>query len=349
VLVPTDNSGLTGGATYSYRGLGLPVIGLNASQNWTRIGVVEERTQPFAILGDLRDREREVDVSATWLRQRYRSSVAATVAAGVQRHDYRATPDSLLALVDTSGRYNPAVIPVMTIAGGFAAYSIPPFAISPEDGLAAAVTVRDRLKSGFTSTGPPTISTVGTLAVFKSVPLPGYSHSVVALRGALGDADTRSNGYYQVGGISGSTFQIVPGIAIGEGAQTFGVRGYEPATLIGVRALAGSAEYRMPLSLDERSAGILPLFLERTSLTVFGDYGAAWCPSTAGGRAVCTDEILQRRSALTSAGAELNVNAGLLSWDVPYRFRLGAAFPLANVAAVGRPRLVWYLTSGVSF
>jgi hypothetical protein len=350
LLIPTDNSGLTGGLTYTYNGLGVPALELDASQDWTRLGVISEREPPFSIMGDVRERQREADVSATWTRQRYRSALAVTAAAGLERNDFLATPsDTLLPLVDTSGRYNSATIPTVTLAAAYATYSIPPFAISPEDGLSTAVTVQDQLKSGVTSMGPPTLSTVGTLSLYKALPLPGYSHSVFALHAAGGYADTRANGYFEVGGISGGTFQILPGIAIGGGAQTFGVRGFEPATLLGVEAFAGSAEYRMPLRLDATSVGILPFFLQRSSLTFFGDYGVAWCPSTAGDREVCTDQILQRRTGISSAGAELNVDAGLLSWDVPYRFRLGAALPLLNGQAAGLPRIVWYVTSGVSF
>ena len=78
----------------------------------------------------------------------------------------------------------------------------------------------------------------------------------------------------------------------------------------------------MPLMLDEESVGILPFFLQRSSvLTLFGDYGVAWCPEYGGWPLSGTDQILQRRTGISSAGAELNVDAGLLSWDVPYRFR----------------------------
>ena len=52
---------------------------------------------------------------------------------------------------------------------------------------------------------------------------------------------------------------------------------------------------------------------------------------------------------LSSVGAELNLTIGLLSWDVPYRFRLGLAAPMANRDTFGRQTLQMYLIGGMSF
>ena len=85
-----------------------------------------------------------------------------------------------------------------------------------------------------------------------------------------------------------NTFEIVPGYVIGEGRRTFPVRGFEAGTVAGIRAFAGSVEYRVPLFLVGNSPSILPFFVDRSSLTLFGDYGTAWCPSVKAGREVCT-------------------------------------------------------------
>ena len=69
------------------------------------------------------------------------------------------------------------------------------------------------------------------------------------MRGAGGWADDNANGYFAVGGVSGTTFQIIPGYVLGEGFKTFPVRGFPSGTLLGTRALVGSAEYRVPLLL----------------------------------------------------------------------------------------------------
>ena len=73
--------------------------------------------------------------------------------------------------------------------------------------------------------------------LFKALDLPGYSHHVLAGRLAGGWADTKSNAYFEVGGLSGSTFQVFSGYTIGEGRRTFPVRGFAPATLRGIRAV----------------------------------------------------------------------------------------------------------------
>ena len=171
-----------------------------------------------------------------------------TAAAGLERNDYLATPSDTAAPTQPTrrGRYNSrADDPTLDARDGVRHVFRPSFRdLTGGWRCKAALTVQDQLKSGLTSTGPPTLSTVGTLSLYKALPLPGYSHSVFAVRAAGGYADTRANGYFEVGGVSGSTFQILPGIAIGGGTQTFGVRGFDPATLLGTeRPLRGRLSY----------------------------------------------------------------------------------------------------------
>jgi hypothetical protein len=97
------------------------------------------------------------------------------------------------------------------------------------------------------------------------------------------------------------------------------------------------------------SPGVLPFFFDRSSLTLFGDYGTAWCPSVRSGRDVCNRATQTDRLVIASVGAELNLNLGVLSWDSPYRFRLGAAAPTYNRHYFNRPAVQAYLVAGVSF
>ena len=154
-----------------------------------------------------------------------------------------------------------------------------------------------------------------------------------------------------MGGASGSSFQIIPGYTIGEGRKTFPVRGFQPGTLIGTRALTGSVEYRIPLLMTGGAPGPLPFFFDRSSLTLFADYGTAWCPNVKAGREVCnnSDPTLTSQLDMGSAGAELNLNLGVLSWDSPYRFRLGVAMPTQNGDRFGQRSVQVYVTAGVSF
>jgi outer membrane protein assembly factor BamA len=192
---------------------------------------------------------------------------------------------------------------------------------------------------------------VTAASVYKSLDLPGFAHHVLALRGAAGVSDDRASGYFFVGGVSGSSFQLIPGYTLGEGRQTFPVRGYSSETLAGTRAIAGSAEYRIPLLLIGGAPGPLPFFFDRSSLSFFGDYGSAWCPNIAAGREVCNTNtpLLTQRVSIASAGAELNLNLAVLSWDNPYRFRLGVVSPQHNAAYFGRQTIQFYLVSGISF
>ena len=347
--VPTNNTGVVAAAAYRFGGFGLPIIDASATQDWSYRGHIFDRDPKRTILGELRRRVRDGDLLATWIHQRYRSAFSLTGGVGVEHRDHFTLPSGLASQVDTAGSLGSPTFPRLEVGAGFANYQRPPFSISPEDGVSLTFTVRDRLRSGEPGRGSYTLSTVGVGSLYKSLDLPGFAHHVLALRVAGGYADERSNGYYEVGGTSGSTFQIIPGYSVGEGRRTFGVRGFAPATLVGIRALAASAEYRIPLVLAGRGLGWLPFFLDRSSLTAFTDFGTAWCPTARSGREVCVDPNLTRHYRISSAGAELNFNLGVLSFDQAYRFRLGVAAPTLNRAFFNRPNAQVYFTAGASF
>jgi hypothetical protein len=84
-------------------------------------------------------------------------------------------------------------------------------------------------------------------------------------------------------------------------------------------------------------------------LTFFGDYGSAWCGAAVPGAEVCNRASQLGRYSIGSVGGELNVNLGVLSWDSPYRFRLGLAHPVQNGLLFGEKRWQAYLVAGVSF
>jgi hypothetical protein len=350
LAIPTNNTGVTGGVTYQYAGLGIPIIQLDVSQDYDWLGSVFERDAPRTLAGDLYRRTRSAEALATFLDTRVRRTVSLSGGFGLEHRTHFSTQVPIAAL-DTAGELGSPTFPSVIAAATFANYQRPPFSISPEDGVQASVTWRERFNSGFNGNGGPSSSTVASAAAFKSLDLPGFAHHVLALRASAGIADERAAGYYSVGGISGSTYEIIPGYTIGEGRKTFPVRGFEPGTLLGTRAITASAEYRVPLILTGSSVGALPFFLDRSSLTLFGDYGTAWCPTIRGDREVCNqnEQRFSRKLGMASAGAELNVNLGVLSWDSPYRFRLGVVTPLHNAVFFGRRRWQTYLVGGVSF
>jgi hypothetical protein len=349
--VPTNNTGVVGDLSYQYSGLGLPIVQLDAAQDWESLGSVYSRDPQRTIIGAVRRRTWSGDALATWLRQRTRTALSLTGGVGVEHRSHVTTANVPLSSLDTTGLLGTPTFPTLIAGAGFANYQRPPFSISPEDGVQLNATVRERLRSGVAANGPASTSAVASASLYKSLDLPGFAHHVIALRGAAGYADDRASGYFSVGGVSGNTFQIIPGYVIGEGRKTFPVRGFADGTLIGTRAFVGSAEYRIPLLLTGRAPGTLPFFFDRSSLSLFSDFGTAWCPNIKSGREVCNtaDSTLTAQLDVASVGAELNLNLGVLSWDSPYRFRLGVAVPTYNRNLFDRPRVQAYVVSGISF
>lgn len=371
LYVPTDNSGLTGSLAYRNAMFGQPLIDLGYAQEWENIGCVADASQQNRCVGDLRRRIRDVALAFTFQRPRMRTFSFASIGTGVEIRDYATDSASLIGRIDSLYQRT-YYYPRLVLSAGWSNLQFPPAAISPEDGISVSATSRHRWRTD-TFTGDIadgtendvlnrlTTSVIGSLSAFKSLDLPGYAHHVLALNVAGGIEDNRSTSYFEVGGVSGSVLEIFPGYVLGEGRRTFGVRGFDPAAQIGIYAFKASAEYRAPLLMPGRGIETLPLFIDRTSLTLFGEAGSAWCPGIFAARPAplfsrCTPleadlGIVQTEPELmASAGAELAVSAAILSWDVPYRFRLGGAIPLAGKDAVfgnTRPRV--YFAIGASF
>lgn len=358
LFVPTDNSGITGSLYYRDGRLGQPVIELVASQDWSNYVRILDATQQNRSIGMLRRRIRDASLAFTMRRPRARTSSYFSVGGGVEARDYAADSAPLLARIDSVFRgayYYPRVV----VSAGWGNSQYPALAISPEDGISLATTTRVRWRSGDTTVA--TISVVGAASAYKSLDLPGFAHHVIALHIAGGAQDNRGTGYYEVGGVNGGTLDVLPGYTLGEGRRTFGVRGFPTASLLGIRAFAGSVEYRAPLTLPGRGLGTLPLFLDRTSITLFGDAGTAWCPGIYVSRqtpnfALCTQSHFDNKLvflepyAIGSVGGELNVSAAVLSWDQPFRFRLGVAAAVLGTDVVPLQNVVSsYFTVGVSF
>ena len=218
-----------------------------------------------------------------------------------------------------------------------------PYAISPEDGFTLSLGATNRWPSGAGAASSRTAVATGT--GYRSFDLGGFARLVAALRIAGGVTDTRTTSELEVGGVSGTEVPIAFGLAsIGEGRRTFGVRGFADRTLYGTRAWAASVEYRAPLAMLARGKGLLPLFLDRTSISGFADAGSAWCPVFDPQR--CLQD--NPRTTIGSVGAEASLVASIGLWDAPFRLRLGAAVPVLDAERASRPVTV-YFTSGLSF
>ncbi|HET7631377.1 MAG TPA: hypothetical protein VFK16_03585 [Gemmatimonadaceae bacterium] len=344
VMLPTDNSGVTGFLDYAYAGFGMPVLVAGVDQEWEDVGVIQDGGGNA--VGELRRRTRTATAGATWTRPRMRTYGSFTLQGGLEVRDFASDPAPLLGGMDPA--YSKTYYHPMLLAGGaWSTAQGPVRAISPEDGVTASFTARERYTSGDASMR--SFSVVGSVDGYRSLDLPGFAHHVLAVRGAGGYRDAQSTGYFEVGGTSGSALTLAPGVVLGEGRRSFPVRGYAAGSLLGIRAFAASAEYRLPLALINAGWRTLPYFLDRTSLSVFYDMGSAWCPAVSGSGVVCRDSTLTQRTIISSTGVELNVTAALLDWDTPYRFRAGVAFPGSARARYGLQAAVTYFSLGLSF
>jgi hypothetical protein len=167
------------------------------------------------------------------------------------------------------------------------------------------------------------------------------------LRAAGGITDRETPNLFSAGGLSGTMLEIFPGYSLGQQRRTFGVRGYPPSAESGIRAYAGTVEYRAPLFTPSRGFRFIPVFIDRGSLTFFGETGRAYCPSSVGTNTVCRPTDIGN-PAMTSVGAELNFDTSL-QLDEQARIRFGVAFPLANRTELRAGRAQAYATFGSSF
>jgi hypothetical protein len=364
--VPTDASGITGSLYYRNASFTQPLIELGASQDWENRATIFD-DDDGAALGTLRRRVRDGYASFTLQRPRARTYSYASFGGGVEQRIYSTSPEVLLQTIPAAfrGLYH---YPRVFFSAGWSNTQMPALAISPEDGISIGATTRYRWRTNDTILG--THSLIAAASGFKSLDLPGFAHHVAALRIAAGEIDDRATSYLEVGGVSGGYLEVLPGHALGEGSRTFQVRGFPAGSLLGMRAVTTNLEYRAPLMLSGRGLGSLPLFLDRTSLTLFGDAGTAWCPGlyptrTFPDTSICTVDayaygrttapealpfIHLDRQVIASAGAELNINAAILSRDAPFLYRLGVAVPVAGKELVASVQPVsWYFTVGVSF
>ncbi len=343
--IPTTGSFPIAGVAYRYAGLRRPLYDVAVSQNIELQGDVTN-TGTGQLEGALLKRTRDGSIGQTYLYPHLRTSASVSFGAGVEWRDYLTDPGNLLGRLDPVYQRS-YTFPRLTVGAGWGNAQRPALSISPEDGVSLAFTVRERWRADQAS-GTLSTSAVATTAGYKSLDLPGFAHHVLALRLAGGIQDRRSGTSLEVGGTSGVTLDVFPGYTVGEGRQTFGVRGFPAASTFGTSAAAGSLEYRAPLVLTARGFGLFPLFVDRSALTMFSDYGIAECASDPLFVSTCAPPRLLGRP-LVSTGAELNIGAAILSWDAPQTIRLGLAVPVVNRERFGASSVAPYLAFGLSF
>lgn len=333
---------MAGFLAYRYSGFGLPLLDLAIQQSWDR-GPIYSRTSGNRV-GRLDRRDRLASARLSYIRPKFRSAANASLGVELEVREYSSSPDSILARLPErfqGSRRFPAIM----ASAAWTNTQRPTLSISREDGITVNASARQRWRQG--TSGLSTRTIIGSTAAYKSLDLPGFAHHVIAARIAGGYADSRAISSLRVGGISGSSLDYFPGYSIGDGPRTFGVRGFAPSVERGIRAVAASVEYRAPIAAPGRGIRWLPLFLDRVSADVFADAGRAYCPAAAVSTAEACDTGDVGNPWIGSLGAELNLDTGVQR-DLPFRFRLGAAVPVA--AAPNRPKKPSvYLTAGSSF
>ena len=350
-----ETGDLEGGVAYRLRRWARPFIDLQATQQWEyqtlRVqrsgGVVEDRP--------LDRRTRQGGASLVFSRPRYRTSASLSVGALYETRAYRST---LPALVDRADSLLGRAFPSVVLGGAWSNTRRPLRSISPEDGVALSFSTQQRWQDGASASRGVSRRAIGVARAYKSLDLPGFAHHVVALRVAGGAADRRSTTEFTAGGVSGSSAALLPGITVGDPSRTFGVRGFPAGTQRGLRAAAASLEYRVPVAVPARGVALLPVFLDRVSVSAFADAGSTWCPA---GIERAAQTLCRRLSGgasdlrvspasprwLGSVGAELNLDAAL-QYDQGYRLRVGLAVPVAERARASA-RAAMYGTLGLAF
>jgi hypothetical protein len=252
--------------------------------------------------------------AVVWRHPRWRTQVAASAGAEYERTGTvrRAGPVASLSVAHVTQ---------------------PAFAISPQNGWTLTATARERWRTD-TSLGYRE-ARLGVTA-YRALPAGGFAHAVLAVRGSAGALGGTERVVFGVGGVSESSLQLAPGLVLGGSVRTFPLRGYGADALLGRAAASGSAELRLPLALVGRGLGLLPLYLDRVSLALFADAGAAWNPPG-------FSAALPQYASAGSVGAEVAFDLGAV-YGTPLRLRLGAAQPLRAGTAPGA-----YLAFGPSF
>jgi hypothetical protein len=337
----TKFSDVEGYGAYQYGGLGQPFLNLTAEQSWEHFGLVDQDRNP---VGDLDRRARIVGLSASFTRPRARTFTSFVFGGDVESRSYSTSPDTLLALLPErfSRTRN---FPSIFAGASWSNAKRPGLSISREDGIALSATGRQRWESGEFSDASRSV--VGVSALYKSLDLPGFAHHVVAVRGAAGIADSRSITAFSVGGLSGGSLPVLEGIDVGGERRTFGVRGFSPSEERGTRAVALTLEYRAPIAAPSRRVPFIPLLFDRISIAPFAEAGRAFCPAAADSTDVCNASD-DDRPWLASVGGEIDFDTAL-QYDVPARFRLGFAVPVAGRRVSDARPVSVYLTIGSSF
>ena len=297
-------------------------LDLGLSQSWSGINV---QTRSGAIV-PLGEREREARAGITLSRRWWRSGLALRTGGDLSQTAYfdDRSGDSLFTTPTFAGA---------TISGTAFYRMRPNLAISSENGLSVNALVRRRWALTDSSWS---YEVRGGASGYLAIDLPGFAHWALAGRVAAGRTGGPAAGFLSIGGESGDPLQLAPGFSVGMGRNSFPMRAY-PRTSGFTRVASSAVELRVPVALVAEGIWILPIILDRVSVTGFFEAGDGWNEGESGSL-----------SRLQGAGAEAVTDLGVL-YDTPLRVRVGWAVPLRDGLGVSRGESRTYLTFGASF
>jgi hypothetical protein len=330
-------------AQYRFSGFGVPIIDVFASQEWDATFRVSDTTKRE--IGSLGRRRRFANMSASFSRPRVRLSMNGSLGLQYEWRDFTSTYDSLLgpqnSLLRTGTRY-----PSLLMSGGISTVRRAGRSIAYEEGFTLSGGATYRWRQDAPSLG--SWRSVGTARGYFPLDLPGYARHVLSARLTGGFADTKTATEFSVGGVSGLSADLAPGVTVGDPARSFPVRGVEPDAQRGIRAIGGTLEYRVPLVMLSDVPSPFTIYADRISFTLFSDAARATCPAALSrtNTPVCERPGV-RDGIIASAGAELALDLAI-QYDVPIRFRLGGGVPYAGPPEISR-RGRFYFTLGSYF
>ena len=310
LAVDVEHGRTAGALSYSYAGLGNPVLNLELLRDWDDVGRIIER-------------EDRATLSVALSRRRWRS--AGALLLGVEGVGFKRSVIGPGTLRDPGDR-------LFGVVGGvsFGNSRLPALAISREDGVRLNAFVRRRFDADPSQVFDASYSEYqGAASAYKSIGAFGFAHHVLA---------ARASALVRTGTGAGPT-------NVGSVVDYLPVRGFGKNARIGFAGWSASAEYRVPIALVGRGYQLRPIFLDRVAGSLFVDAGNASC--TAGQKQTydsCAGAAGMPRELLLSAGLEVNATVALLSF-MPFWARGGVAFPLQG----GRHRPQVYMTLGPAF
>ncbi|HET7232643.1 MAG TPA: hypothetical protein VFJ16_21715 [Longimicrobium sp.] len=346
----TRDGRFEGGAGYLFRGLGNPVLGVSAFQDWDALGTFAVETPEGPVASTLEERERSASVTATFAQPRFRSyswlSVGANVRDRVRNWSDPQNPGGVVLLdppLDVGG--------IVTV--GTSTVRAYPFSVSPQDGFVAAASVEGRrfVEALPEETGIRGYTRVtGRTQGYRGFRGWGFARHVAAVRAvAAADFGSRTP-LFTAGGITGDVLGTPLGTGFGlSSTRDVFVRGWPEGAQIGDRVVAGTAEWRFPLLLVQRGIGLVPVYLDRTWGTMFVDAGTAWCAEQCDPQLAA---LFPRADPMMSVGAEVGGDF-VFGFNLGMRLRAGVAVPVTRTTILTglteRPSPRAYLTFGQSF